>query len=432
MCEFHFLIKQALLQEQFRKMKKVETKECTSARHKHSNSGYPKDKVPVEFFTKPNKSTTDLYSTCSFCRKSHNKIRDTRIQEFEDLQKIDPHFGVCCSDSHDALNVSEYPRNRVPITMFSKNLKGKSYDCNDCRIYQAETHGKRRNRKKEVAKNKNKFCCNRCINIFDEEDMARNLDGSISAACLICKPKINDGNKISTESRKQLKTRLKLEKFLESQCRCQRCKCIFLQLTEGTNYQIEIPTYEKEGVRYVNYEDVTYRSTDFLHQFRERLETRTIDFDHLPEEEQRARGILKPGDVYEEKKGKVFDMKNENEMRKEARKTQNICCKCHVFVTIEREKKTGTYTHLYKAKENYVNELRKKGCECCGFYDERILRYLEFDHLNPPDKMAIISDMIRMKQYSLEQLKDECKKCRILCRSCHRIHTNNQKKQGII
>ena len=405
------------------------TKECTDkARHKRSGSRYSREKVPIENFNKANGK--GLYSTCIDCRKERNRKKNELIEIHE--KQEDPNFGVCCSECHSD-EISKFPREKVPISMFSLGAKkGKSLECSDCREHHNELQKEARQKRKDVAKENDQFFCTHCNNIFDLNHRANNLDGRPSSVCIECKEKMTGYNKKNYAIFRNILRTIKLEKIYESECSCQKCKSIFLEPEIGTNYQVELPTYEKDGKRYVDYKGETYLTTDFLKKFEDILELRTIDLDHLNEKEQRERGIIGPNDPYIKKRGKVSAMVDEESAREEAKITQNLCCKCHVIVTISREKGEGTYTHLYLEKENYVNSLRSKGCEICKFFDETILRYFEFDHKNPEEKLAIISDMIRKKEYSVEQLIEECKKCRVLCRACHRIHTSQQKKDGVI
>ena len=49
-----------------------------------------------------------------------------------------------------------------------------------------------------------------------------------------------------------------------------------------------------------------------------------------------------------------------------------------------------------------------------------------FDHIDASQKKYYIGEMIRNKSIFLEELIEECKKCRILCRACHKIRTSKQ------
>ena len=39
--------------------------------------------------------------------------------------------------------------------------------------------------------------------------------------------------------------------------------------------------------------------------------------------------------------------------------------------------------------------------------------------------------MCKYADYSLDDLIKECSKCRVLCKHCHKIHTNKQAKEGL-
>ena len=65
--------------------------------------------------------------------------------------------------------------------------------------------------------------------------------------------------------------------------------------------------------------------------------------------------------------------------------------------------------------------LSSKGCEECN---ERDPRTLEYDHKVPGDKSHTVSRLI-VEGYSWasNSLREEIRKCRVLCASCHRKHT---------
>ena len=65
------------------------------------------------------------------------------------------------------------------------------------------------------------------------------------------------------------------------------------------------------------------------------------------------------------------------------------------------------------------------GCALCGYREHACA--LHFDHINPKEKFNMIS---RMVSYSTEILKEEMRKCRILCATCHAVHTKNQRKEN--
>lgn len=78
---------------------------------------------------------------------------------------------------------------------------------------------------------------------------------------------------------------------------------------------------------------------------------------------------------------------------------------------------------IYRAKNRafVLLYLSKKGCCECG---ENDISVLEFDHINPSEKLADISVMVR--SVGLDKLEKEISKCRVMCCNCHRRYTKKQ------
>lgn len=66
------------------------------------------------------------------------------------------------------------------------------------------------------------------------------------------------------------------------------------------------------------------------------------------------------------------------------------------------------------------------GCSLCGY--KKHPDALHFDHVDPAEKLREVS---KMHSGSREKLKEEIRKCRILCANCHAEHTANQIKNGV-
>lgn len=401
---------------------------CGSDRHFKNVSIYPKDKVPIENFFKDKKNPDDLYKTCLDCRDRNKKYKQNSKSKYFEQSKLDLEYSICCSDYHD--KISKISRKKVAKEMFLKKDGTYSRECSECREHNRTRKAKEREKKRNEAKESGKYLCTKCFNFFDEEEMGKNSrDEKISTSCHECKSKEKGYNKKYIDRFKEIIRNIKLEKINKLGSCCEICNSIFLKPEEGKICQRELETYLKDDIRYVKYNNAAYKTNDFLQIFEKELELINLDLDHLPEDEQRKRGIIGPDDTYIKKRGKVSNMISEKEMRKEAKITQIVCCKCHLIITMKREKGDGKQSKQYMEKERYINGLRKQGCQSCGFYDETILRFLEFDHENPHDKESIISDIVRMKKYDMEFLIKECSKCRILCRCCHRIHSREQRKE---
>ena len=73
-------------------------------------------------------------------------------------------------------------------------------------------------------------------------------------------------------------------------------------------------------------------------------------------------------------------------------------------------------------RTNMLAYLSGKACIICG---ENDLRVLEFDHINPSEKLFSISQAVKLG-YSWPAVEIEIGKCRILCANCHKKQTAHQ------
>ena len=69
----------------------------------------------------------------------------------------------------------------------------------------------------------------------------------------------------------------------------------------------------------------------------------------------------------------------------------------------------------------------KKGCEECGYKGH--FAALHLDHLDPSKKYSAVS---QMQTHKLIRVKEEIRKCRVLCANCHAVHTHNQLLERLI
>lgn len=63
------------------------------------------------------------------------------------------------------------------------------------------------------------------------------------------------------------------------------------------------------------------------------------------------------------------------------------------------------------------------GCAFCGY--KKHYAALEFDHIKPDEKLGTISQAY--KGWGMKKLKDEIRKCQVLCANCHRVKTMEEK-----
>jgi hypothetical protein len=65
--------------------------------------------------------------------------------------------------------------------------------------------------------------------------------------------------------------------------------------------------------------------------------------------------------------------------------------------------------------------LAQKGCCDCGERDPRVL---EFDHIDPSEKANDVATLFSNGfGWGSEKLREEIRKCRVICSNCHRKHT---------
>ena len=85
-------------------------------------------------------------------------------------------------------------------------------------------------------------------------------------------------------------------------------------------------------------------------------------------------------------------------------------------------------------KKKHVKRIRKfvkrvklfLGCLLCGY--KKNSDALHFDHKDVTTKKKEIS---RMRGYGIKALKNEMRKCRVLCANCHAEHTATQREEGV-
>lgn len=212
---------------------------------------------------------------------------------------------------------------------------------------------------------------------------------------------------------------------------CGKCSFVFLQ---QENFPLELPTYLKDGERFVMIDGIEISTKEFLEINKDKIELDILQLDHLPEDEQRKRGLLEETEKFVPKKAHVSKLSSEHSMRLESLKCQLLCERCHLIETIARENGIAynSRSKVERLKLEYATPQKLKGCEVCGYKNVDIPWYFHFDHIDPSDKVKEIARMIKDNKYTLEELKKEITKCRVLCSHCHAIHTRKQRESGII
>ena len=74
----------------------------------------------------------------------------------------------------------------------------------------------------------------------------------------------------------------------------------------------------------------------------------------------------------------------------------------------------------YDQIASLVNKYKlERGCAHCGYKDEPVA--LDFHHENREDKIINVSSHWKTSWKQYEKMKEEMKKCIVLCSNCHRI-----------
>ena len=60
---------------------------------------------------------------------------------------------------------------------------------------------------------------------------------------------------------------------------------------------------------------------------------------------------------------------------------------------------------------------------CPRVIDEKTFPVFQCDHIDRSTKIADISDMVLIKKYKKSHIREELKKCQLLCACCHRRKT---------
>lgn len=341
---------------------------------------------------------------------------------------ITSQFLYCPSKGHNKSSGSIHKNYNVPIDSFRKepgNLKSELFEfCIDCRKKHWDTGMKLINKKRQVYQENGKIYCVSCNREKLVEEMATNLNGSQSVSCIECKKMKIDRDILYKNNYVDIKR----ESIIKQQVSCQECKYVFFKNPNNDYIPHRLETQEVDGIRYINYNGVFYVAGPFLERYKDLLELRILDFDHLTEQEQRDRGLLFPHEPFVPKKNVVSQIKSESAMRLEILKCQLLCIQCHLNVTISREKENPykSRSPVQREKAAYLKQIKSNGCEICGYKNVDLPRFFDLDHLNPEEKVECLSKMKLSYEYSMEDVIKECSKCRVLCRNCHRIHSIKQ------
>lgn len=124
-------------------------------------------------------------------------------------------------------------------------------------------------------------------------------------------------------------------------------------------------------------------------------------------------------------------IKDLSEFRKRNKDTEvriSYCHECWKDYSREHYRTKGRQYYLDSNKDRrkrnrqfVFNYLKTHPCEECG---ENRIATLQFDHIDLKTKDFTIGKKAHIS--SLEKIKKEIAKCRVLCANCHAVHTANQ------
>ena len=101
------------------------------------------------------------------------------------------------------------------------------------------------------------------------------------------------------------------------------------------------------------------------------------------------------------------------------------------LIQSRNRKKRRTKRLAFKFKSIVDRYKLMKGCSCCNY--KKIPFVLHFHHINPKNKLFSIGDKLgENKQLSYTRwkiIKEEIKKCIILCANCHAEETHKERNK---
>ena len=410
-------------------------KKCSHKTHHCRNSGYQYE-MPIKYFFKnPDDFNSKEYVQCAWCREyefTRHKKHLTKLKHQNNESKLNgSEFLICISTYHGQTD-SKFPRESVPQEYFMKDSddpNSKTYlVCIDCRKYKIFEDTRRTNKKRLQAEANDMILCVACQKEKIPNEMATNVDRTQSAFCLNCK----DKSRQYVSARPKKYNNLKLEYAINMGSCCDKCHVIILKGSEDIPIKGLPLTFlyikEIDDEKWIIYQNQEYLTKDFMRLYSSIIEVGVLEFDHLPENELRKRGMLLPHELYAKKQCNVCDAPNKTVMLEQLKQCVLLCKECHLTETIRRENPNKP-----KPSEKLIvtNSMKLQGCEFCGYKNPDLPRFFDFDHIDPSIKLENISFMVR-NNYSMEELLAEIAKCRILCKNCHYIHTQNQLADGII
>ncbi len=244
-----------------------------------------------------------------------------------------------------------------------------------------------------------------------------------ASICIKC----HESKKLIDEKKRNARDNLKLDRILQNGYSCEVCQVLVLKPDSKDSVIVK---RVKTAHGFITIDGVTSRAREFVEANKELLEIRVLEWNHLSKVDFESRY---PGQQYvPKKKGGLGSGRFVNQL--ETTKCELICTLCHTKATIKDRGDVQRYRRNKRQKKALVeDEKRKIGkCQLCECWYPDCLPYFEFDHVDTNSKVAAICDMVILRRYNANDVRRELLICRLLCRDCHRLHTNMQYDNGTI
>jgi hypothetical protein len=121
-------------------------------------------------------------------------------------------------------------------------------------------------------------------------------------------------------------------------------------------------------------------------------------------------------------------------------KMKVLCSNCHRLETAKenensRSKSTKKMREYNRKKPRYefvnAEKKRRESCiDCKVIVMDQNCQMFDYDHINPMEKIACISEMANNRKSSFEDIKKEMDKCELRCSNCHTKRTTRQQASG--
>ena len=119
-----------------------------------------------------------------------------------------------------------------------------------------------------------------------------------------------------------------------------------------------------------------------------------------------------------------------NIILQEIEKCDLVCCLCHNIRTknrLDEKFKNKKYKKNILRNIEIINKLKSVPCAFC--HVQRDLCNMQFDHIDQNNKYK---NICQLKSFKVDILKNEIKKCRVICALCHRKKSIAEQKENII